>query len=106
MAHNIYHDLPTGLKNERFTELLNTPGVRIETIVSQGHTTPKDEWYDQESDEWVLVLKGAAQITLQGCNTCIDLKPGDHLHIPAHIKHRVSWSSDTEPTLWLAVHFK
>jgi cupin 2 domain-containing protein len=35
-------------------------GVRIERIVSTGQSTPEDQTYKQESDEWVLLLTGAA----------------------------------------------
>jgi len=106
VTQNIYNDLYADLKDERFIELLKTPDIQIETILSAGHTTPADEWYDQEKDEWVLLIRGAARISIAGDSAEIQLNPGDHLHIPSHTKHRVTWTSKTEPTLWLAVHFK
>jgi len=33
------------------------------------------------------------------------LKPGDHVSIPAHCRHRVEWTATGEPTIWLAVHY-
>jgi cupin 2 domain-containing protein len=36
----------------------------------------------------------------------VDLKPGDHINIPAHKKHRVEWTTPNEPTVWLAVFYK
>ena len=35
-------------------------GIRIERIVSRGHTSPPDFWYDQPQAEWVIVLAGSA----------------------------------------------
>jgi cupin 2 domain-containing protein len=34
-----------------------------------------------------------------------DLRPGDHLLIPAHEVHRVTWTATGETTIWLAIHF-
>jgi cupin 2 domain-containing protein len=36
----------------------------------------------------------------------IDLKPHDHVTIPAHRRHRVEWTTSKEPTVWLAVFFR
>lgn len=105
MAQNIFNNLPSAIKSEHFTELLNTAGIKIETIISEGHVTPKNTWYDQQHDEWVLVLKGAARIKIKGCPKEVVLNIGDHLHLPAHTKHRVCWTHKSEQTLWLAIHF-
>lgn len=46
---------------EHFTALLTSDsGLLVERIVSWGHVTPEGQWYDQEKDEWVLLLEGAA----------------------------------------------
>ena len=34
------------------------------------------------------------------------LKSGDHLHIPAHTRHRVVSTDAGEPTVWLAVDYR
>jgi cupin 2 domain-containing protein len=99
---SLFRDLPdTGQAAERFEELLNRPGVRIERIVSSGQSTPPGEWMDQAWDEWVLLVAGGAGLTLEGAEP-LTLGPGDHLLIPAHARHRVDWT-DT-PTVWLALH--
>src|SRR5215831_11960106 len=49
---NVAHELP----HEQIVELLSAPNVRIERIVSTGHTSALDGWYDQERPEWVLLL--------------------------------------------------
>jgi len=86
---------------ERFEDLLRRPGVRIERIVSHGHTTPPDQPYVQAWDEWVLVLEGAAELLLNETNKHI-LGAGQHLLIPAGTPHLVTFTAS--PTIWLAVH--
>ena len=100
---NLFADLPANLPEELFTTLLQAPGVRLERIVSHGHQSPDDFWYDQPESEWVVVLKGEAKIEFE--DGIIQLGPGDHLNIPAHRKHRVAWTTPDEPTIWLAVHY-
>lgn len=101
MKANLFSDLPAVLPKELFTTLVNSPDVRIERIVSRGHASPADFWYDQTEDEWVLVLKGAARLTFE--EETVALGPGDSLTIAAHRKHRVEWTTSEEPTVWLAV---
>lgn len=101
---NLFDDLPRKADAELFTELLTRDGVRIERIVSTGQATPAGQPYDQEHDEWVLLLKGAAGLWLEGDGERL-LRPGDHLLIPAHRRHRVLWTASGEPTVWLAIHF-
>ena len=103
MKANLFAELPTELPEELFTTLVAASDVRIERIVSQGHASPADFWYDQPQDEWVMVLKGAARLRFE--DQSIELKPGDFLTIAAHRKHRVEWTTDAEPTVWLAVHW-
>ncbi len=100
---NLLADLPRDLPEEIFTTLLQASGVRIERIVSHGHQSPPGFWYDQPTNEWVLVLQGAAKIEFEG--GMVELGPGDFIDIPAHRKHRVAWTTPDEPTIWLAVHY-
>jgi len=67
--------------------------------------TPADEWYDQEKDEWVMLLEGSAGIRFEGDDDTLTLLPGDFIMIPAHLRHRVEWTDQKGRTLWLAVHF-
>ena len=101
---NIFDFVPKQLNEELFEELVSKDGLKIERIVSKGHITPESEWYDQESDEWVILLQGEAVISfLDGDD--IRLKAGDYLNIPAHKKHRVSWTKPNQESIWLAVHY-
>ena len=101
---NLFADLPGAGGEELFTELLRRPGVRIERIVSTGQVTPADAPYDQDHDEWVLLVSGAARLWIEG-EAEHDLAPGDYLLIPARRRHRVTWTTPDRPTVWLAMHF-
>ncbi len=100
--NNIFSHIPSELPEELFTSLLNQDKVKIERIVSKGHTTPAGEWYDQAQDEWVLLLQGQAILAYEQHN--ITLTTGDTIFIPAHTKHRVEWTAPDIQTIWLAVH--
>jgi len=102
---NILTDLPDATAAEVFTLLLERPGVRIERIVSQGQTTPVDAPYDQDHDEWVLLLAGAARLWVDGEGER-ELRPGDMALIPAGVRHRVTWTQSAPATVWLAVHLE
>ena len=88
-------------EQELFDDLLRRPGIRIERIVSHGQTTPVDQPYVQDWDEWVLILAGSAELTLMGLGQK-KLTTGEHLLIPAGVPHLVTYTAD--PTIWLAIH--
>jgi cupin 2 domain-containing protein len=100
---SLFADLPLHLPDELVSTLLDAANVRIERIVSHGHASPADFWYDQDLQEWVVLLKGAARLRFE--DGIVDLLPGDFVGIPAHKKHRVEWTTLDEPTIWLAVHY-
>ena len=100
---NLFADLPAHLPAELVTTLLEAADVRIERIISHGHASPADFWYDQAQAEWVIVLKGAARLQFE--DGMVEMKPGDFLNIQAFKRHRVEWTTPDEPTLWLGVHY-
>jgi cupin 2 domain-containing protein len=100
---NLFADVPVGAAEEVFSTLVARPGVRIERIVSNGQSTPMEAPYDQDHDEWVVLLRGSAGLWIEGDGE-VELRPGDHLLIPAGRVHRVRWTSADEPTVWLAAH--
>jgi cupin 2 domain-containing protein len=102
-AGNLFTDLPSNLPDELFETLLSAANLRIERIVSHGHASPPNFWYDQEQHEWVLVLQGAARLRIE--SEMIEMKTGDFVSIPAHTRHRVDWTTPDSPTIWLAVHY-
>ncbi len=105
MLSNIFSHIPADLPEELFETLAFADDIKIERIVSRGHATPKGEWYDQDWDEWVLLLQGHANISYQDGNKA-GLKKGDFILIPAHKKHRVDFTSSQPDAIWLAIHFK
>ncbi len=100
---NLFDDIPAQVPQELITTLLSTENVRIARIVSHGHSSPEGFWYDQFEAEWVVVLQGAARLRFEDETSPAELRPGDFVHIPAHRKHRVEWTTPDEPTVWLAV---
>ncbi len=106
MIRNIYGDIPVNLKVELFEDILKRKGFRLERIVSHGNITPDGEWYDQENDEWVILLSGEAKLKFLDETFARSLTPGDYLLIPSHKKHRVEWTHPAKETVWLALHFK
>lgn len=102
-VENIFADLPESSGQEQFLTLFENEGVRIERIVSQSHSSPIGFWYDQSECEWVIVLRGHATLEFAG-GELIEMREGDHLTIPSHVKHRVNQTGPD--TIWLAVHVK
>ena len=103
---DLFADIPPQLVEELFSTLTESASVRIERIVSPpGHQTAHGSWYDQDRDEWVLVLRGGAALEIDGEPELVELRPGDHLVLPARLRHRVAWTTPSEPTVWLAVHY-
>jgi len=100
---NLFTDFSADLPEELFTTLLEAPNVRIERIISHGHASATDFWYDQPQHEWVIVLQGAARFKFE--DKTIEMKPGDFINIPALKKHRVDWTTPDEKTIWLAVFY-
>lgn len=102
MQLNVY-DLPDPLPDdEEFTDLIPDRSVKIERIVSRGRTSPAGKWYDQERDEWVVLIQGEAVLEFEDGET-LPLDAGDHVLIPAHRRHRVNYTSRTPPCIWIAV---
>lgn len=89
--------------DEVIEQLAGNSSCRLERIVSTGQATPAGEWYDQDDDEWVVMLTGAARLMFADGSE-LELSPGDYIHIPAHRKHRVEWTSPDTETVWLALH--
>jgi cupin 2 domain-containing protein len=105
IAGNLFTDVPHQLPDEQFVTLLQAPHVKIERIVSTGHATAPGQWYDQDQDEWVVILAGSAGLLFEGETEPRRLEAGSYVHIAAHVRHRVAWTDPSMPTVWLAVHF-
>ncbi len=108
MKENIFENIKINKDKEQFNDIINTKDVRIERIVSNGQISEQDFWYDQNENEFVVVLKGRAILQIKQNNEIKEyvLNEGDYLNIQANIKHRVKYTSLDEPTVWLAVFYK
>ena len=103
---NLFSALPTAPLAEELVEILaQTPAVRIERIVSTGQASPPGFWYDQDGQEWVALLSGAATLRFADQPEPTPLNPGDWVLIAAHRRHRVETTDRDQPSVWLAVHF-
>lgn len=105
-VENIFADMPDNRKNELIEAILQTPGLRIERIVSRSQSSPEGFWYDQADNEWVILLKGSAGLRFEGRENVLALKPGDYIRIDRHQRHRVEWTDPDQETVWLAIHYK
>jgi cupin 2 domain-containing protein len=99
---NLFAEAAAG-HGESFLTLFDNGTTKIERIVSRSHASPKDFWYDQADDEWVVVLGGDATLEFAD-GKLVEMRSGDYLTIPRHVKHRVARTS--AETIWLAVHLK
>lgn len=95
---NLFRDSAPPAQGERFDTLLSHRNLVIERILSSSRIESVD--YVQEQDEWVLLARGAARMTVAG--EAVELTAGDHLFLAAGTPHRVERTSDG--ALWLAIH--
>lgn len=102
---NLFTAIPSPLSEELVQELQRGTACKLERIVSLGHATPKDQWYDQEWHEWVVLLSGSAGLRFEDEDSIRVLHPGDWVNIPAHKRHRVEWTDAKLQTVWLALHY-
>ncbi len=102
---NFFETTSDKLPEELIEIISHNDSVKIERIISEGHSSPPGFWYDQETNEFVILLEGSAILKFENGQT-INLKKGDYLTIPAHVKHRVEYTPSDRKTFWLAVHFK
>ncbi len=95
------HNLETVQKplfnSETFEQLFQNRSCRIEAIRSS--LTAAGEFYDQDQDEWVILIEGEAILEVEGVE--YPLRRGDYCFIPKHTRHRVL--STSENALWLGV---
>ena len=103
--HSLFDNIPAELPDELFETLVAADRVRIERIVSRGHASPEGFWYDQDENEFVVVLQGCGGLRMEGEVAPLVLKPGDYVVIPAHVRHRVEWTDPSGTTIWLAVFY-
>lgn len=99
---NLLKALPDASRDEVFEILAQGQDVTIERITTQGQTS--EQWYDQDRHEWVLLMQGQAKLCFSDGRE-ITLTAGDHITLPAHCRHKVSWVDPEQTCVWLAVHY-
>jgi len=102
---NFYTGFKTNPLLENYIDVLNGNKFRLEKIISKGYKTPKTKWLSESVDEFVLLLKGKAEILFE-TGQIVELKEGDYLIIPSNTKHKVVKTSIRPLCYWLTIHFK
>lgn len=103
--NNIFSKLPYFMQDEISETLLKTKDFKLERIVSSGQATPPGKWYDQDTNEWVILLSGSAGLLMEGETDICAMHPGDYIHIRAYQRHRVEWTDAKQKTVWLVLHY-
>jgi cupin 2 domain-containing protein len=88
---------------ERVDQLIVEERWRLERIHSCLASSPEGFWYDQRESEWVLLLRGSAQLQFEDEPQPRDLCVGDTLLISPHRRHRLITTDPDPGTLWLAL---
>lgn len=101
---NILQNLPLDLDKEIFETIFKNKNIKIERIISYGQTSPVDFWYEQEENEFILLLSGEARLEFLD-KPDLHLKKGDYTLLPSKLKHRVAFTSKSEVSIWLAIFF-
>jgi cupin 2 domain-containing protein len=102
---SLFKAIPADLAEELFESICSTENVKIERVVSKGHSSPEGFWYDQDRNEFVLIVQGSAGLQIEGQDDIVTLNAGDYLNIGSHVRHRVEWTDPSCETIWLAVHY-
>lgn len=132
---NLFEHVPDFLTEEFVEIIFSRPHCRVERIISRGQTTPENTWYDQPEEEWVVLLQGAATLSVERDRAAftaetgsgeadpvgagngnppenddgaafeeVHLKKGDSFLIKMHQKHRVTYTSEDPPCIWLCFY--
>ena len=103
-VNNFFENIPDEIPEEILEKIIGKKNLKVERIISDGHSSPPNYWYDQNNNEFVLLLKGSAELSFENGEN-VFLKPGDYLIIPPHKKHRVENTDKSGKTIWLTIHF-
>ena len=104
MKKNFFENISKNIQEEIIEILVENQDIRIERIISKGQKSPEGFWYNQNQNEFVLLLKGYAIIEFENRND-VELKSGDFLIISTNEKHRVKYTNTNNETIWLTVFY-
>ena len=109
IPQSVQENLLTGLSavvgTEEHARLHQGLSWHLDLIHSNGFASAEEEWFDQDTHEWVAVLRGSARLQFQDQTDALDLSAGDHLYLAPHRLHRVLRTDPDPGTLWLALHW-
>jgi len=105
MNNNIFSNIQDNIAKEVVDNILTSDNIKIERIVSKGQASPDGFWYDQDKNEWVILLQGSAGLQFYGEKDVVVLKSGSYINIKAHKKHRVKWTAKDKKTIWLTIFY-
>lgn len=101
---NYYSGSIPGILKENYLDLLKCKQFRLEKIVSKGYSTPQNIWLSEDKNEFILLLKGKAELLFENGNI-INLIEGDYFIIPSGTKHKVTKTSRKPICYWLTIHY-
>lgn len=101
---NIFDDFPKNDDKEFIEEILSAKDFKLDRIISEGHNSPPNFWYDQDKNEFIFLLKGKAELSFDNGEK-YELIPGDYMIINAHQKHRVDRTDPNQKTFWLTIFY-
>jgi cupin 2 domain-containing protein len=95
---NIFENASPPAAGEIFEPLLSVRNLVVERILSSSRIEPVE--YRQTQEEWVLLLRGEATVSVAG--EIVRMKEGDFVFLPAGTPHSVL--DVTDGAIWLGVH--
>ena len=95
--NNLNHLKMPSENSEFFLTLFQNDSIKIEAIRSWLKTP--GETYNQDQDEWVLLISGEASFLVE--DQKLQLKSGDYFLLPKHTEHQVL--STSNDALWLGI---
>jgi cupin 2 domain-containing protein len=98
-------DKEIDFNKEVLIDLYKNKNCFVEKIISTGQVTPENQWLEEDSDEWVILLQGESEISFFN-GDIFKMGRGDYLLIPSNTKHRVESTSVNPPCIWVALHMK
>lgn len=99
LISDFFQNLPDASVEEKIEIIAQTENITIERIVSHGQSS---EWFDQDETEFCTVLAGSAKIQFNDDPEPALMKPGSWVIIPAHCRHKVTWTEPDVNTVWIA----
>ena len=86
--NNFFKYPKININKEKVIPFLNGRNFVAEKIISNGFKSANNDWMSEDSDEWVMLIKGKAKLEFEN-GDILNLKSGDSFNIPANTKHKI-----------------